>query len=94
MSVCLIGKNSETNYCIFAIDSASDLSSLPTTKNKGSSGLRTCSQGSIARCSDGTKYVLKGDDTWVSYAESSGSSTGGSSEVEAISNSFIDNLFE
>lgn len=91
MALCLIGRNSETNYCIFAIDSASDLSALPTTTNKGSDGLNACSQGSIARCSDGTKYVLKGDDTWVSYAESSG---GSSSEVEAISNSFIDNLFE
>ena len=93
MSLCLIGRNSETNYCIFAIDSASDLSALPTTKKKGSAGLNTCSQGSIARCSDGTKYFLKGDDTWVSYAESSEGSSSGS-EVEAISNSFIDNLFE
>lgn len=92
MALCLIGRNSETNYSIFAIDSTSDLSSLPTTKSKGTSGLSTCSQGSIARCSDGTKYVLKGDDTWVAYEESSGSS-GGSSEVEAISDTFIDNLF-
>ena len=94
--VRLLGVNRETNYRLFAIDSADDLSSLPTSKITGKDALgnklECCGQGSIARCIDGTTYMLSGEDVWTKY---SGGGGGGDTdfEVSAIGDEFIDSLF-
>lgn len=89
MARCLIMRNSETNYCVFAIDSASDLSLLPTAiaTGQGTEGeLPKCSQCSIARGSDGTDYILDGTNTWVEYRKTV------NTEIDAISDTFINSL--
>ena len=98
MAVCLLAKNSETKYSVFAIDSEDDITSLPTIKTCGKTEtekLCTCCQGSIARCKDGTKYMLDGTGTWNKYEESgSGGGSGVDFSVQAIDNEFIDSLFD
>ena len=89
--VSLIMKNSETNYCVFAIDSSSDLPYLPiaTQAGTGEGGkkINTCSHGSIARSSDGMNYMLKSDGTWVEYVHKV-------DEVDPITDSYVDSLFD
>ena len=58
-----------TNYAEFSIDSASELSLLPTTSSGGSGVLANvpaCSAGSAAYTTDGTLsiYTLDGSDEW------------------------------
>lgn len=59
-----------SRYCEFAVDSASDISKLPTTTSAGQDNLSTiksCCNGSIAYLSDSafTVWTLNGEtDTW------------------------------
>ena len=55
----------------YAIDDADYLEMLPTSQKPGSGELitsTTCCAGSMARCLDGTFYMLNGDDEWVEYS--------------------------
>jgi len=65
-------RNMTTRYCVFAIDDVSYLEMLPTTTRVGSGDLNRsakCCSGSIARCLDGTTYMLSGSDQWVEYTK-------------------------
>ena len=64
-------RNHTTRHCIYAIDDADYLEMLPTSQKPGSGELitsTTCCAGSMARCLDGTFYMLNGDDEWVEYS--------------------------
>ena len=91
--VALKGINYGTRYCIFSIDSSSDLSSLPTQTSPGKgtlSTIRSCSMGSIAQAVDGNTYIL----TYSGNASSP--ETGGTVDiaVEPISEAQIYSLFD
>lgn len=92
-------RNYTTRYCLFAIDSAEYLDMLPTTTEVGSGDLidsTTCCAGSMARCVDGTRYTLTGDDEWVKYTGGGGGGGGGGGDdedAEPIPDSDIDSLF-
>lgn len=97
--VRLLAKNHETGYCMYAIDSADEIDSLPTEKKTGTDGsgnkLECCGQGSVARCLDGTKYMLSGENVWTKYSDGgSGGGGGVNFDVQAIGDDFIDSLFE
>ena len=98
--VNLLGVNHETNYCMYAIDSSSDLKSLPTSVKFGTDALGNkldyCAQGSIARCLDGSTYMLSGKNVWTKYSTSGGGSGGSTADfdVSAIGDEFIDSLFD
>ena len=84
MAVSLIEKNYQTNFCRFAFDTwENDKDSLPDLKKRGKGNLATilsCSQGSLAIGTvNGDDYILTGDNTWIRYTGSFGSSSGGSS---------------
>jgi len=94
MALSLLARNHETNYCIFSIDTEDDIANLPTIEKSGESAheiLHPCCQGSVARSTDGVKYVLTGSGSWTKYTEESGASE---PESVAISDTFIDSLFE
>ena len=85
MSVCLLSKDYQTNYCCFSFDSWSeDGSKLPNMTTRGKEGLAnvlSCSQGSLAYGTDGTTYVLTGQNIWCPYSSNSNSgSSGGSTD--------------
>lgn len=86
MAVSLINKNYNTNVCIFAFDSwESDKDKLPNLNNRGKDSLYyvySCSQGSKAVGTDGTNYVLTGENKWVKYSSSNGGSSGSSGSLE------------
>lgn len=91
-----LDRNNATRHCFFAIDSEDDLKFLPTSKSSGKGMLSTsspCRQGSIARTTSGTRYVLSGDDKWT-YSSSGGGGGGGSEDIEPIATSTIEKLFE
>ena len=99
--VGLIDMNYHTRFCKFSIDSSSDLSSLPKLESSGKESLSTiksCAQGSRAYATNGKTYVLSGKNEWVLFSgNSSGGSSGGTTEVEdiePISKSYIESLFK
>jgi hypothetical protein len=99
--VALKGINYGTRYCIFSIDSSSDLSSLPTQTSPGKgtlSTIRSCSMGSIAQAVDGNTYILTGNSNkWIKYSGNTSSpGTGGTVDiaVEPISEAQIYSLFD
>lgn len=71
MSVSLLDKNYNTNYCEFSYDNWNvDKDSIPTKDTPGKGVLSTihsCCQGSIAIGTDGTLKMLNGDNKWVDY---------------------------
>lgn len=89
MSVCLLSRDYQTNYCKFSFDSWSeDGSKLPNMTTRGKEGLSnilSCCQGSQAIGTDGTNFVLTGQNIWVKYNgnSGSGSSGGGSSDSDS-----------
>lgn len=100
--VSLINMNEKTRLCKFSIDSANDLSSLPTKTTQGKdmlSTIKNCTQGSMAYSTDGKQYILSGEtNEWVQVSYSAGSSSGSggaiSENIEPISKSDIESLFE
>ena len=69
MAASMISIDNKTRYAQFAIDTAEDISLLPTTKAAGKDNLSTvvnCLQGSIARVinEDGVYYQLDSTDVW------------------------------
>lgn len=70
MSAWELKRDHLTRYCLFGIDSSEDLAMLPTSVKVGSGDLirsTTCAIGSIARASDGSQYILTGDNEWIGY---------------------------
>lgn len=62
--------NYTTNYAVFSIDSESDTNNLPKHNVKGKSNLWTINgvaQGSLAIGTNGTNYILNGNNEWVTY---------------------------
>lgn len=74
--------------CEFICDTASDITTLPTSISEGTGGRtaydnQKCASGSIAIVASGTeskRYMLNNQDIWCPYSVSAGSSSGGSSE--------------
>lgn len=81
--------DSVTRFAKFSITSASELSSLPTTKRKGAQGTTVSSvapicAGSLAYVTDSdyNTYVLNGEtDQWVKVNKSSGGGGGDEEEL-------------
>jgi hypothetical protein len=81
--------DSVTRFAKFSITSASELSSLPTTKRKGAQGTTVGSvapicAGSLAYVTDSdyNTYVLNGEtDQWVKVNKSGGGGGGGEEEL-------------
>ena len=72
MSVSLLDRNYQTNYCEFSYDDwNTDKDSIPTMNTAGKGILftiRSCCQGSLAIGTNGTMYILKGDtNEWIPY---------------------------
>lgn len=93
-----INRNCSTRYCIFAIDGEEDLKILPTSKRRGldeMSSSMPCSQGSIARTTDGKCYILDGKDIWKYSSGGSGNTDGSVAidGVEPIPQTTIESLF-
>lgn len=74
--------------CEFICDTASDVSTLPTSTSEGTGGKtaydnQMCASGSIAIVAEngpGSKwYMLNNQDVWCPYSVAAGSSGGGSS---------------
>lgn len=95
MAVCLISKDYSTNYCVFSYDNwPVDGNMLPNLNTAGKGVLNTvksCSQGSLAKGTDGTNYILTGGNSWIPYQISSG---GGSSDSGGNSDSSDEGFIE
>lgn len=94
-----LSRNYTTRYCVFAVDGEEHLVMLPTSTKVGTDDMimsTTCCAGSIARCQNGTTYVLNGSDEWVKYSGHSGGGGGGDDpeDAEPISDDDIEHLFE
>ena len=85
--------------CEFICDTASDISTLPTSTSEGTGGKKVhdnqkCASGSIATVAEnGTgskKYMLNNQDIWCPYSISEGSSSGGSSIAITVDSSLSD----
>lgn len=74
--------------CEFICDTASDITTLPTSISEGTGGRtaydnQKCASGSIAIIASGSEskqYMLNNQDIWCPYSVAAGSSSGGSSE--------------
>jgi len=101
MAACELQRNYTTRFCLFAIDSESDLDMLPTAERVGSGDLISstyCCIGSRARGSDGTQYVLNGSNQWIVYNGGSGGGGGGDygpgpEDAEEITDADLEALF-
>lgn len=101
--ISLLSHNYQTHFCCFYVDSEDELKNLPTHLHGGAveNTQLCCAYGSVAKCGNGKKYVLSGDDMWVvdkSASSSGGSSSGGGSsitedDIEPIPDEDIKNLF-
>ena len=62
--ITIISKNYNTNYCVFAVDSVSELDKLPTVTSRGKDNLATissCTAGSRAIVTETSdRYILNG----------------------------------
>lgn len=93
MSVCLLHKDYSTNYCEFSFDNWIDdnimLPNLNTSGKGALSAVKSCCQGSLAKGTDGTNYILTGENKWIAYntTTSGGGGGGGSDDPD---NGFIE----
>lgn len=95
MACSLLNINYTTRHAIFSIDSETDINNLPKINLSGKGALNTIgnvSQGSKAIGTNGTNYILTGNNKWVKY--SSSSSGGGGSSEEWATTDDIDKMFE
>lgn len=93
MAVCLLHKDYATNYCEFSFDNwVTDSVMLPNLNTSGKSTLsavKSCCQGSLAKGTDGTMYILTGENKWISYiSNTSGGGSGG--DTPDSDNGFIE----
>ena len=69
--VGLLDRNYETNYCEFSYDDwNTDKDSIPTMNSAGKgilSTVKSCCQGSMCIGTDGSMYILKGNNEWIPY---------------------------
>lgn len=75
MSAHELKRDHLTRYCLFGIDSASDISMLPTSVAPGSGdliGSTMCSINSLARGADGSYFILNGSNQWIPYKPKGG----------------------
>lgn len=75
MAAQLLDLNYDTRFARFAIDSESDLNSLPKINSSGTDSLKSVdgvSQGSMAYCVDGKDYILSGENEWIEYIVNGG----------------------
>ena len=90
MAVCLVNRDYSTNYCEFSYDSwVTDGNMLPNLNTSGKGNLSTvksCSQGSLAKGTDGTNRILTGGNLWIPY----NLGTGGGSTPTDPDNGFIE----
>ena len=97
MAVCLISKDCSTNYCVFSYDTwAADGNMLPNLNTPGIGVLNTvksCSQGSLARGTDGTNRILTGGNSWIPYQTTTGSDSSGGSSGSGGNSGSSDNGF-
>ena len=90
--ITIISKNYNTNYCVFAVDSVSELDKLPTTTSRGKDNLATissCTAGSRAIVTETSdRYILNGiQNKWILDKNSSWSTS-----VSVASNEDILNM--
>ena len=88
----IISKNYNTNYCVFAVDSVSELDKLPTVTSRGKDNLATissCTAGSRAIVTETSdRYILNGtQNKWIMDKNSSWSTS-----VSVASNEDILNM--
>lgn len=88
----IISKNYNTNYCVFAVDSVSELDKLPTVTSRGKNNLATissCTAGSRAIVTETSdRYILNGtQNKWILDKNSSWSTS-----VSVASNEDILNM--
>lgn len=71
MAVSLLDRNYQTGYCEFSYDNWNiDKDSIPTMNTAGKgilSTVKSCCQGSMAIGTDGSMYILRGDNEWIPY---------------------------
>lgn len=71
MSVALINRNYDTNYCEFSYDNWDlDKESIPKLNTPGKgvlSTIRSCSQGSLCIGTDSSMKILTGANEWIEY---------------------------
>lgn len=78
-------RNNATRYTIFYVDSAEDVTKLPTTTEYGIEDLvdsPPAAPGSLARVKDGSQFILGSDDVWTEYSGGSSGGGGGGSTVD------------
>ena len=90
--ITIISKNYNTNYCVFAVDSVSELDKLPTVTSRGKDNLATissCNAGSRAIVTETSdRYILNGtQNKWILDKNSSWSTS-----VSVASNEDILNM--
>ena len=90
--ITIISKNYNTNYCVFAVDSVSELDKLPTVTSRGKDNLATissCTAGSRAIVTETSdRYILNGiQNKWILDKNSSWSTS-----VSVASNEDILNM--
>ena len=90
--ITIISKNYNTNYCVFAVDSVSELDKLPTVTSRGKDNLVTissCTAGSRAIVTETSdRYILNGtQNKWILDKNSSWSTS-----VSVASNEDILNM--
>ena len=90
--ITIISKNYNTNYCVFSVDSVSELAKLPTVTSRGKDNLATissCTAGSCAIVTETSdRYILNGtQNKWILDKNSSWSTS-----VSVASNEDILNM--
>ena len=93
----IISKNYNTNYCVFAVDSVSELDKLPTVTSRGKDNLATvssCTAGSRAIVTETSdRYILNGtQNKWILDKNSSWStsvSVASNEDILNITNDFL-----
>ena len=93
----IISKNYNTNYCVFSVDSVSELDKLPTTTSRGKDNLATissCTAGSRAIVTETSdRYILNGtQNKWILDKNSSWSisvSVASNEDILNMTNDFL-----
>ena len=93
----IISKNYNTNYCVFAVDSVSELDKLPTVTSRGKDNLATissCTAGSRAIVTETSdRYILNGmQNKWILDKNSSWSisvSVASNEDILNMTNDFL-----
>lgn len=95
--ISLINKNYSTNYCVFAVDTVSELDKLPTTTENGKENFAymfPCIVGSRAIVTETSeRYILDGQNKWVLDKNASWSTNldfATSEDIKSITDEFLE----